>query len=539
MLFKALLAVVLPMIVAVPHHVRSLNRDLIDGTALQQLNSAAQTNCQQIPAGKKLGIAGVWVDLASTSDANTTEEDALSMVCDLTLSLLTARAGLTGPGFCFGPDQVELLVVTDLATFPTNARLYLEQAGFVVKDEMASEPVQLYRKWLEVNDPRDVNNAAHMLKLTPMWNTRYAAVVVADTDLFIRPYDAREGGPSADIFNLLLDPAMPNVFFHGAQNSPFNAGFIAASPTAIAEPALKLYMEAMSKGFSEPNGWGGTYDADWLALMQDASRLNIQSAGNRLDDQCGHNTAWCFIGRTQDQGMLTHMLASVDEDGHNLIPSFDFTNDLMRGDSPFERYIDHFTGPPKPWNIKQVTEESKGGNVNRETHQRLVKFWTDYHAHYSKAFDNVQHAACKDEYSTKERQSQELDRELRNELPIYEATRRKDELAASLPAVDEKLTSHAPTTDLHNQAEEEAVDEKLTSHGPTTDLHNQAEEEAVDEWANSNHQKQDKEEDTAHVQQADTTTKAAAKTAGAKVMKTAEAMDKQGQWPTTIPFLYL
>jgi hypothetical protein len=71
MLLKALLAVVLPMIVAVPHHVRSLNRDLIDGTALQQLNSAAQTNCQQIPAGKKLGIAGVWVDLASTSDANT------------------------------------------------------------------------------------------------------------------------------------------------------------------------------------------------------------------------------------------------------------------------------------------------------------------------------------------------------------------------------------------------------------------------------------------------------------------------------------
>ena len=61
----------------------------------------------------------------------------------------------------------------------------------------------------------------------------------------------------------------------------------------------------------------------------------------------------------------------------------------------------------------------------------------------------------------------------------------------------------------------------------------------MDEWANSNHQKQDKEEDTAHVQQADTTTKAAAKTAGAKVMKTAEAMDKQGQWPTTIPFLYL
>ena len=57
------------------------------------------------------------------------------------------------------------------------------------------------------------------------------------------------------------------------------------------------------------------------------------------------------------------------------------------------------------------------------------------------------------------------------------------------------------------------MDEKLTSHGPTTDLHNQAEEEAVDEWANSNHQKQDKEEDTAHVQQADTTIKAAAKTA--------------------------
>ncbi|KOO33385.1 hypothetical protein Ctob_015614 [Chrysochromulina tobinii] len=97
---------------------------------------------------------------------------------------------------------------------------------------------------------------------------------------------------------------------------------------------------------------------------------------------------------------------------------------------------------------------------------------------------------------------------------MYEATRRNDELAASLPAVDEKLASHGPTPDLHNQAEEEAVDEKLTSHGPTTDLHNQAEEEAVDEWANSNHQKQDEaEEDTAHVQQADTTIKAAAKTA--------------------------
>ena len=59
----------------------------------------------------------------------------------------------------------------------------------------------------------------------------------------------------------------------------------------------------------------------------------------------------------------------------------------------------------------------------------------------------------------------------------------------------------------------------------------------MDEWANSNHQKHDEEEDTAHVQQADTTIKAAAKTAS-KVMKTAEAMDMQGQWPTTIPFLH-
>ncbi len=346
--------------------------------------------CIRIPEGKKLAVAGVWVDLKSSDNSNTTDIDASTTVCEFTLSLMNARSALTDDK-CVTEDQVEILVMTDTATLPANTRAMYEDAGFVIKDVTLSPAMQQYRTLISsyYAEPTTAQRLfVQTLKLALMWDLDYAAVVVTDTDQFVAG-----GGNSADIFNLLLDPEKPALIYHSDPTSPINAGFIAARPSNV---MYELFAQAIANGFNVVEGWGGTYDAALLYKIATASQnyvaylnANPGTTGQFGAGQyaaCQQDEArWCFIGHDEDQGLLAHMLASVDSDGNTILSSVDYTlNDELHS----HIHARHFAGSPKPYDVYGVAEKSENGVVSTDMHSKLMFFWAKYVSTWSDAFDN-------------------------------------------------------------------------------------------------------------------------------------------------------
>jgi len=359
--------------------------------------AAPQPECQPIPEGKKLAVAGVWVDLKSTSTADVAEDDATATVCELVLSLYNARKTLTSQSLCFNETQVELVVYTDASTLPSNTRAAYEASGIAVKDASLSEAMQQYASDMGGGDDGKLWTI-HMYKLTPLWDTEYAAVVVSDSDVLM-------GAPSTcdpleiqglhdsceepfDIFNMLLDSAGPNLMYQHSSYSPANAGFFAGRPS---DSFYELFASGINGGYDPVRGWGGQYNASHLDTFADVSQafrtdfpslwLNYNGHdANGAVTWCEDGTSWCFIGADQDQGMLAHMIASPG------VRSVDFANYV-----PDFRFV-HYTGrwfKAKPWSAYSVATQSDGGVVSVDLHEGLTRFWGEYNAAYSKIWEST------------------------------------------------------------------------------------------------------------------------------------------------------
>lgn len=360
-------------------------------------------DCHKLPAGKRLAVAGVWVDESSTSNADIDEDVATSTSCSLLLSLRTSRAALVNGSQCLTEDDVDMLVLTNASTLAANQKAQYDAAGLIVKDVAASPAMKAYAVSSAVKAPTDV---IHMFKLAPLWDTDYAVVLVSDTDAFVHP--GKHGKEPMDLFNAMLDPKAPTIVYSHGTSSPFNAGMVLMKPT---KKAYKLFESGVKNLFEYGAvGWGGQYDRTMLDKLQEFSKVykkgltDAQKMSWRNSDRVAcmkDDAVWCFIGCNQDQGMYAHIVASKGDDGELIIPSMDMrenvddpkkekaTGDISAPGSIGFLY-NHYAFSPKPWNIPAWAEVvADKGKVADHSHIQVTNFWSMYSLFYSETWNKV------------------------------------------------------------------------------------------------------------------------------------------------------
>jgi hypothetical protein len=372
-----------------PHEHRSGAKHAARAVRSSQQTSVTGEPCHPIPPGKKVAIAQVWIELGSNSTADVDEASATKTVCELMLSMVKAHQALTSASMCLNPDQVEMLVVTDLATLPTNVKNMYEAAGAVLKNGMTDSAMVEYKNIIEAegDDPEDGEvKAIHMVKLAAMWDTDYAAVLTIDTDLMV---GITGGEQKIDLINMLLDPNGPQAIYRHGPLSPINAGFFAFKPDVRFHDR---FVNGVKAGFDRTTGWGApTYNKALIDKYTEWSKAYMKDTAKNFCSDLKTITPWCWIGSDQDQGMLGHMFAAAGPDGVPFVTSHDLRGDILKGpDEHSELTGDsetyHYTGHTKPWSKSGVGEESKNGKVPSDIHTDVAHFWSHYGTLYRQAW---------------------------------------------------------------------------------------------------------------------------------------------------------
>jgi hypothetical protein len=278
-----------------------------------------------------------------------------------------------------------MLVLTDLNTLPLNIKNMYEAAGVVLKNGMTDPAMVKYANNMTADADGDSNEgqlkAIHMVKLAPMWDTDYAAVVTIDTDLMLGTTGEEQ---QIDLLNMLLDPNGPAVLYRHGTLSPLNAGFFGFRPDRNFHD---VFVTAVDNGYSETDGWGAQhYSEPLLKKFKTWSEAFMKGTHSLCKDQ-HRATPWCWIGGDQDQGMLAHMIAASGPDGTPYISSSDLRGDAMDGSEESESAdTHHYTGHTKPWSVSGLEAESNHGKVSGSTHQAVTHFWSHYSTLYRQSW---------------------------------------------------------------------------------------------------------------------------------------------------------
>lgn len=413
-----------------------------------------RSDCVSIPDGKRLAVATLWITKPNLDEDTLSEDEkAESMTCEVLLALRTARKSLTGEGMCFSPEQVDLVVLTNLSSLSRNQTTMFIDAGLVLKDMGQYQPMNQYVQIIvdaklralsdsDANDPeapvravrQGLKEAFHMFAMAPFWMTEYAAVVKTDSTTFIAPrrFDREHGvwEKQQDIFNRLLGPQGVDIVYEHSRRSAVSTGTYAVRPSAKAYTAFAAAMKYASEhGINATTGWGGQYTnkatEKYAASSDDYIRnyLAKNNAGDvheferTLDAACHINGApWCFRGVDTCVGMMAHLIALRDDSGDPMFDSVDTYKDDE--DWPFTdqndwfkfHYKDHMG--VKPWGYYSINKMLKGNKgyikkryYTREQehlHTEMLDFWGHYSLYYSDTFDAAPEpfkSVCPTQYS--------------------------------------------------------------------------------------------------------------------------------------------